>query len=74
MGIINAIPFPALDGGRVLFIIIEKLSRRNINAKVEAWIHNSGFILLMIAVILITFRDISKYSTNISGFFKNIFS
>ena len=58
VGIINLIPLPAFDGGRILFLIIEKLKGSPINPKVENVIHSIGFILLMILMIYITFNDI----------------
>ena len=60
VGIINLIPLPAFDGGRILFLIIEKLKGSPINPKLENTIHSIGFILLMILMIYITFNDILK--------------
>lgn len=60
VGFINILPFPAFDGGHVLFIIIEKIKGSRINPKVENTIHNIGFILLMILMVLITYNDIIK--------------
>lgn len=65
LGVINFFPFPALDGGRALFILAEAISRKRLNAKVEAWIHNSGFIILVILLVLITFRDFRIYGGGI---------
>ncbi len=60
VGFINILPFPAFDGGHVLFIIIEKIKGSRINPKIENTIHNIGFILLMILMVLITYNDIIK--------------
>lgn len=60
VGFINILPFPAFDGGHILFIIIEKIKGSRINPKLENAIHNVGFILLMILMILITYNDIVK--------------
>lgn len=60
VGIINLLPFPAFDGGRILFLIIEKLKGSPINPKIENTIHSIGFILLMILMVYITFNDILK--------------
>ena len=60
VGFINLLPLPAFDGGHVLFIIIEKIKGSRVNPKVENTIHNIGFILLMILMILITYNDIIK--------------
>lgn len=70
IAVINFLPFPALDGGRVLFLIIEGVRRKAVNQRIEALIHNLGFALLMVLVIIVTFRDISRLS---SGVFVNFF-
>ncbi|HUT22223.1 MAG TPA: RIP metalloprotease RseP [Candidatus Bipolaricaulota bacterium] len=59
--IINFIPFPALDGGRALFLLIEKLRGKPINQKIENIIHTIGFALLILLIIMITGRDIFKF-------------
>lgn len=58
LGVINIMPFPALDGGRLLFIIFELISRKKPNAKAEAIIHSIGFVLLMILILVVTWNDI----------------
>jgi len=58
LGVINVMPFPALDGGRFLFIIFELVSRRKPNAKMESIIHTAGFGLLMLLILFITWNDI----------------
>ncbi len=60
VGFINLLPLPAFDGGHVLFIIIEKIKGSKVNPKVENMIHNIGFILLMILMVLVTYNDIIK--------------
>lgn len=60
VGVINLIPFPAFDGGRVLFLIIEKIRKRPIKAKTEAMINSIGFILLMLLMVVVTFNDILR--------------
>lgn len=60
VGFINILPFPAFDGGRVLFMIIEKIKRSPVNAKLENAFHTVGFILLILLMIYITFQDILK--------------
>jgi regulator of sigma E protease len=62
LAIINFVPFPALDGGRVLFLIIEKIRGKPINQRVEATIHNIGFVLLMLLVLAVTYRDVFRFS------------
>lgn len=60
IGVINLIPFPAFDGGRVLFLIIEKIRRKPIKAKTEAIINSIGFGLLMLLMIYVTFNDVLR--------------
>ena len=60
VGFINILPFPAFDGGHVLFIIIEKIKGSKVNPKVENMIHNIGFILLMLLMIFVTYNDIIR--------------
>jgi regulator of sigma E protease len=61
LGIINAFPFPALDGGRILFILIEKIKGSPVSQRTEQAFHTVGFVLLIILMILITFRDVTKF-------------
>ena len=65
LGVINFFPFPALDGGRALFIIIQAITRKKLNEKVEAWIHNSGFIVLIFILVAVTLRDFKIYGAGI---------
>ena len=58
VGIINLLPFPAFDGGRILFIIIERIKGKPISSKVENTVHSIGFILLMLLMLFVTFQDI----------------
>ena len=60
VGVINLLPFPAFDGGRILFLIIEKIKGKPVDAKIENTIHAIGFILLIILMIYVTFNDILK--------------
>lgn len=60
LGIINGLPIPALDGGRILFIIIEKIKGSPVSHKVENFAHTVGFVLLIILMILVTLRDVLK--------------
>jgi regulator of sigma E protease len=61
LGVINFFPFPALDGGRAIFIAAQAITRKKLNEKVEAWIHNSGFIILVMILIVVTLRDFKIY-------------
>lgn len=60
LGIINLIPFPALDGGRILFVGIEGIIRRRIPAKFFNIVNTVGFVLLMILMVIVTYKDIAK--------------
>ncbi|MBI4135291.1 RIP metalloprotease RseP [Candidatus Uhrbacteria bacterium] len=72
LAILNIIPFPALDGGRILFIILEKLRGRPVGRKVEAWIHGIGFAFLIFLVLAVTVRDVGRYGGRIMEFFKGL--
>lgn len=61
VAIFNVLPFPALDGGRAVFITAEGLfGRRFISHKVEGWIHAAGFLILIILILVVTYFDILK--------------
>ena len=64
LAVMNMLPIPALDGGRVFFLlvtfIIEKLSRRKLNPKYEGWVHSAGFVLLMGLMVFVMFSDVFK--------------
>lgn len=61
LAIINVLPIPALDGGRILFILIEKLKGSPIRRKTEGMIHQIGFMLLLLLMVVITVRDFSTF-------------
>lgn len=60
LGVMNLLPFPALDGGKLLLILIEKIRRKPIDPEKEAWISMVGFILLIILLIATLFNDIPR--------------
>ncbi len=60
IGFVNLLPLPALDGGRLLFLMIEGVVRRPINRKIEGYIHMIGFILFMMLFLYITFNDVIR--------------
>ena len=60
LAVINIFPFPALDGGKFLFLIIEKIRGKKVATTIENVIHTIGFILLMLLILVITYRDIVK--------------
>ncbi len=62
LALINILPLPALDGGKILFIILRRIMGRYfIKEHIENYIHLVGFILLIALLVLITFKDISKF-------------
>lgn len=73
LALINILPIPALDGGRLLFLLIAKLRRRSVNKNLEQWFHTVGFALLMLLVIFITVQDVQNFRGAISAFFKRLF-
>lgn len=60
LGIVNLLPLPALDGGRLLFLLIEAIRGKPINPKYEGWIHAAGFVVLMLFMVLISIQDIFR--------------
>ncbi len=58
--IFNSMPFPALDGGRLIFLLYELILRKRPNAEFERWVHMVGMICLLALMLLITFSDIHK--------------
>ena len=58
LGFFNLLPFPALDGGRLVFLCYELITRRRPNARVEAAVHTVGILFLLSVLVLVTFRDI----------------
>lgn len=64
LAVMNLLPLPALDGGRVLFLLLtalaEAVTRRKINRKAEGYLHLAGMIVLLTFMVLITFKDIWK--------------
>lgn len=60
LAVINLIPFPALDGGRLLFLLIEKIKGSRIKPEIAGWTNAIGFGLLMILMVIITYHDVIK--------------
>ncbi len=62
LAFVNIIPFPALDGGRLLFVIIEKIrGGKKVKPETENIAHLAGFGILLLLVIVITFKDVHRY-------------
>lgn len=60
LAVMNIMPFPALDGGRFLFLLVELVTRRRPNHRVEGIIHAAGFGILLLIIALITWNDIGR--------------
>jgi regulator of sigma E protease len=63
LAIINVLPIPALDGGRLLFILIEGIFRKKVNQKIEGYAHAIGMAILLILIALITLHDLFRVFT-----------
>ena len=65
LAILNILPFPALDGGRLVFLAIEAIRGKPSKKEVEEWFHRIGFILFMLLAIFITYRDLARFGGRI---------
>jgi regulator of sigma E protease len=74
LAILNILPFPALDGGRLLFVFIEKAIGKKVLPQVEATIHTIGMVILLAALLAITAHDIQRLiaAGGISGFINSV--
>ncbi len=61
LAVINLMPFPALDGGRLLFVAIEAIRRKSISPKVANILNSIGFALLILLMIVVTVQDVSRF-------------
>jgi regulator of sigma E protease len=57
------LPVPALDGGRLLFLVIEAIRRKPMDPAYESRVHYAGFVVLITLILIITFNDISRLQT-----------
>ena len=60
LGVMNLLPLPALDGGRLLFLIIEAITGKAVSQNMEALVHTAGLILLMLLMVFVMYQDIVK--------------
>jgi len=60
LAVINLVPFPALDGGRLLFLAIEKIKGSRIKPSIANIVNAIGFFLLIILMIVVTYNDIAR--------------
>jgi len=60
LGVMNLLPLPALDGGRLVFLIVEAIRKKPINRELEGMIHFAGLMLLMALMVVVMYNDILK--------------
>ena len=60
LGVLNLLPLPALDGGRLVFLIVEAIRRKPVPPEKEGMVHFAGFVLLMILMVVVLFNDLSR--------------
>lgn len=63
LAVINILPFPALDGGKLLFLVVEMFTGKRVNQKMEALIHMMGYVLILFLILLLTYNDIVRIFT-----------
>ncbi|MDD4706817.1 MAG: RIP metalloprotease RseP [Firmicutes bacterium] len=62
LGVINLLPIPALDGGKMVFLLVEGVRGKPIDIEKEGFIHFIGFVFLILLIIVITWKDISRFN------------
>ena len=60
LGVFNLLPFPALDGGRLVFLLIELVRGKPIDQKYEMWVNSAGIVILLGFMAFVTFSDITR--------------
>lgn len=68
----NVLPIPGLDGGRLFFIILEALTGKKVDPKIEGFIHSVGMSLLLLLMVFVTWNDIQMHQAEIMNFFKHL--
>ncbi|MDO4270108.1 MAG: RIP metalloprotease RseP [Eubacteriales bacterium] len=63
LGVMNLLPLPALDGGRLVFLLLEGIRRKPVPAKYEGWVHAAGLVLLLALMVYVTGQDIFRIVT-----------
>lgn len=61
LAVMNLLPIPALDGGRLFFLLVEFVTRKKVHAGFERWVHTIGMAILLLLTLLITYSDIRKF-------------
>jgi regulator of sigma E protease len=73
LAVVNFLPLPALDGGRIIFLLIEKIKGSPVKREVEAVIHNVGFMALIVLILAITVKDISRFTGSFVALWQRMF-
>ena len=60
LGVMNLLPLPALDGGRLVFLVVEAVRRKPVNRQVEGMIHFAGLMLLMALMVYVMIHDVQR--------------
>lgn len=76
LAILNLVPFPPLDGSRLVFLGIEGVTRKKVSAKLEGTIHTIGMVVLLLVMLLITAREVPKLfaAQSLEGFVESLFT
>ena len=65
IGIMNLLPLPALDGGRLIFLIVEGIRRKPVPPEKEGMVHGIGLMMLLALIVFITYKDILRIFTGV---------
>jgi regulator of sigma E protease len=60
LAVLNIVPFPGLDGGRLLFVLIAGIFRKRLSPQLEAVVHAIGFVLLLLLLVFVSISDIRR--------------
>lgn len=60
LGVMNLLPLPALDGGRLVFLIMEAIRGKRVSPEKEGWVHGIGMILLLLLMVFVLFNDVKR--------------
>lgn len=60
LGVMNLLPLPALDGGRLVFLFVEAIRGKRVPPEKEGYVHLAGIILLMLLMVFVMFNDINR--------------
>ncbi len=72
LAFMNLLPLPALDGGRILFLLIEKIKGRPVDEKIEGIVHTVGLYLLLFLMLVVSVKDVSRFQDKFKMLFERI--